>query len=310
MDLTAVTLTELRYVVAVADTGHFGQAASRCHVSQPTLSAQIKKLEDTLGVQLFERAPKRVQVTAIGAEIVERARGMLDELRRIGDLARGQHEPLSGPLRLGVIPTLGPYLLPWLVPPLQKAYPRLRLVLREGLTTTLVDDLLAHRLDVALLALPVGTPGITSVPVFDEPFWVAAPANHPLAKRARLREGDLEAHRVLLLTEGHCLREQALAICGNGRGEGRDADDYRATSLETLRHMVAAGLGCTLLPALALRDRGGPKGLVTKPFRSPAPYRRIGLAWRPSYPGVAAVHALAAFIRERLPAGVRAVKGD
>lgn len=307
MDLTAVTLTELRYVVAVADTGHFGQAASRCHVSQPTLSAQVRKLEDTLGVQLFERTPKRVQVTAIGAEVVERARVMLDELRRIGDLARGQHEPLAGPLRLGVIPTLGPYLLPWLVPPLQKAYPRLRLVLREGLTATLVDDLLAHRLDVAILALPVASPGIASEPVFDEPFWVAAPASHPLAKRARLREGDLEEHRVLLLTEGHCLREQALAICGDGRA-AHDADDYRATSLETLRHMVAAGLGCTLLPALALRERGGPKGLVTKPFRSPAPYRRIGLAWRRSFPGVAAVHALATFIRARLPDGVRAVE--
>ncbi|HEV7731258.1 MAG TPA: LysR substrate-binding domain-containing protein [Candidatus Binatia bacterium] len=308
MDLTAITLTELRYVVAAADTGHFGRAASRCHVSQPTLSAQIKKLEETLGVQLFERTPKRVQVTAVGEQVVERARVMLDELQGIGDLARGQHEPLAGPLRLGVIPTLGPYLLPWLVPPLQKAYPRLRLVLREGLTATLLDDLVAHRLDVAIVALPVGTPGIAVEPLFDEPFWVAVPAKHVLAKRTQLREGDLDGHRVLLLTEGHCLRDQALAICGDGRS-GRDDDDYRATSLETLRHMVAAGLGCTLLPALALR--GVPKGMVTRPFKAPSPHRRIGLAWRRSFPGVDAVHALAAFVRGTLPPGVHLVKeGD
>ena len=305
MDLTAITLTELRYIVAVADTGHFGRAAAECHVSQPTLSTQIKKLEEQLGVSIFERTSKRVRLTAAGERIVARARAILEEIRAIGDEARGQQEPLAGPFRLGVIPTLGPYLLPWLLRPLQSAFPRLQLVLQESITATLLDDLAAHRLDVAVLALPVTAPGLTAEPLFDEPFFVLAPASDPLAARQRVRESDLAGHRVLLLTEGHCLRDQALEICGSGRTSHDDA--FRATSLETLRHMVAAGFGCTLLPALAVPSLSQAQTTIARPFRTPAPHRRIGLAWRQSFPNAAAVQTLAAFVRAHLPPGVHPV---
>jgi LysR family transcriptional regulator, hydrogen peroxide-inducible genes activator len=302
MDLTAITLTELRYVVAVADTGHFGRAAAECHVSQPTLSTQIKKLEEQLGVPLFERASKRVRLTGAGERIVERARMILDEIRAIGDVARGQHEPLAGTFRLGVIPTLGPYCLPWLLQPLQDAFPRLRLILQESITATLLEDLALHRLDAALLALPVTAPGIVAAPLFDEPFWLLTPAAHGLTARKRVRQSDLSGERVLLLTEGHCLRDQALEICGSGRSSQDDA--FRATSLETLRHMVAAGLGCTLLPALAVPELSNAATIVARPFQRPAPYRRIGLVWRRSFPDTPSVHALAAFVRTHLPDGV------
>jgi len=304
MDLTAITLTELRYVVAVADTGHFGRAAEECHVTQPTLSTQIKKLEEQLGVPLFERTSKRVRLTAAGQRIVDRARAILEEVRAIGDVARGHREPLAGPLRLGVIPTLGPYLLPWLLPALQAAFPRLHLVLQESLTATLLEELAAHRLDAALLALPVHAPGMVSTALFDEPFFVLVPSEHPLAARTQVRDTDLEGQRVLLLTEGHCLRDQALAICGDQRSP--HDDDFRATSLETLRHMVAAGLGCTLLPALAVPGLTA-DAVAARPFRAPAPTRRIGLVWRRSFPDADALRVLADFIRARLPKSVRAV---
>jgi len=304
MDLTAITLTELRYVIAVADTGHFGRAAERCHVSQPTLSTQVKKLEETLGVRLFERAARRVQPTNTGERIVARARAILDEVRAIGDLARGQQGPLCGVLRLGIIPTLAPYALPWVVPPLQKSYPDLRLVLRESTTAALVDELTLHRLDAALVALPVAAPGLADEPLFDEPFVLLAPARHPLAMRTRVREEDLRDTRMLLLTEGHCLREQALALCGDGDAV---ADDFRATSLETLRQLVGAGLGCTLIPALALTTLATGTTVVARPFRAPAPHRRIGIVWRRSYPDEAGIRALAEFIRARAPRAVRRV---
>jgi LysR family hydrogen peroxide-inducible transcriptional activator len=307
MDLTAITLTELRYIVAVADRGHFGQAASSCHVSQPTLSTQVKKLEDTLGVRLFERTTRRVRPTAVGERVVARARAILDEIRTIGDLARGQRAPLAGVLRLGVIPTLAPYFLPWLVPPLQAAFPQLRLVLRESMTAALVEELALYRLDAAVVALPVTAPGLVAEPLFDEPFWLLAPSRHPLAARARVREADLRGQHILLLTEGHCLREQALAICGDA---GPADDGFRATSLETLRQLVAAGLGCTLLPALALPTAVGTKAVVARAFRAPAPHRRIGIVWRRSFPDEAGVRALAQFVRAHVPRGVRAVPAD
>jgi len=306
MDLTAITFTELRYIVAVADTGHFGRAAERCHVSQPTLSTQVKKLEETLGVRLFERAARRVRLTAAGERIVARARVVLDEIRVIGDLARDQHEPLTGVLRLGVIPTLGPYLLPWLVPPLRRAFPRLRLALREAMTATLLDELMLHQLDAALVALPAAAPGLVAEPLFDEPFRVLAPPGHRLAKRARVREEDLRGERLLLLTEGHCLREQALALCGDG---GAADSEFRATSLETLRHLVAAGMGCTLLPVLALTSLGEGR-VVARPFRAPSPSRRIGIVWRRSFPGETGIRALASFIRARAPRTVSVVTAE
>ena len=305
MDLTAITFTELRYIVAVADERHFGRAADACHVSQPTLSTQVKKLEENLGVQVFERTSRAVQVTPAGREILDRARTILGEVQTIGDLARGHAEPLAGPLRLGLIPTLGPYVLPWLVPQVQQSFPRLRLAVRESVTAQLLDELVRGQLDAALLALPVGTPGLVSEALFDEPFWVLAPATHPLATRARVAESDLEGQRVLLLTDGHCLREQALAICGQGAAAA--GDDFRATSLETLRQLVAAGIGVTLLPALAVAALATLPTVAVRPFRAPAPSRRIGLVWRRGASPAPALPHLAAFIRTHAPAAVRPV---
>jgi LysR family hydrogen peroxide-inducible transcriptional activator len=310
IDITNVSLTELRYAVATADARHFGRAAAICHVTQPTLSAQILKLEKTLGVKLFERSSKGVHLTPVGEEIIEQARSVLDATEKIAELVATRREPLSGPLSLGVIPTLAPYLLPWLVPPLRTAYPRLELVFRELKTSAVLDELSQRRLDAGILALPVHGTGLSTSALFEEPFWLLTPRDHPLARKQRLTESDLSGERVLLLDEGHCLREQALAIC-------RDADasvepvpaDFRATSVETLRHMVAAGMGSTLLPALAVGEPERPERngsrTVAVPFESPAPARRMALAWRRTHPRAVDLEALAQFIRDHLPAGVQ-----
>ncbi len=301
------TLSELRYVVALADEGHFGRAAARCHVSQPTLSAQLKKLEEGLGVRLFERTNRRVAATPVGEEIVAQARRVLEEADKIGELARRHEGPLCGPLRLGVIPTVGPYLLPPLVPALHEAFPRLRLVLREDLTANLTQRLRKHGLDAVLCALPVGEPGLVYEPLFDEPFWVIMPPRHPLADEAEIAESDLAGRDLLLLDEGHCFRDQALAVCGRDPGRP-DGDDFRAASLETVREMVGAGLGLSLLPALAVRDRApAAHRLAARPFRAPSPKRRIGLVWRRGYPRADGLIVLADFIRRHLPEGVKAV---
>lgn len=298
MDLTAVTITELRYLVAVAETGHFGRAAAACFVTQPTLSAQLKKLENNLGVRLVERGSRRAQLTAAGQRVVERARVMLEQLRGIGDAARGHTDPLDGELRLGVIPTLGPYLLPLLLRPLQHAFPQLHLVVIEQVTATLLEELAGHRLDAALVALPVDAPGIETLPLFDEPFWVLAPTQHRLARRPRIKEAELRQQSVLLLAEGHCLRDQALAICGE---QSSGLADFRATSLETLGHLVAAGLGCTLLPALAVSHLKS-SAVAARPFAQPAPHRRIGLAWRRTFPRPDALRMLGEFVQQQVRA--------
>jgi LysR family hydrogen peroxide-inducible transcriptional activator len=306
IDLTAVSLTELRYVVATADERHFGRAARACSVTQPTLSAQVQKLERTLGVQLFERSSKGVHLTPIGEEIVAQARLVLDATEKILDLVHSRREPLSGPLRLGVIPTLSPYLLPWLVPPLRKAYPHLELIFREVKTSELLDELAHHRLDAGILALPIPAPGIVNAPLFDEPFWLIVPRGHALAAKKRVSDDDLSGERVLLLDEGHCMRDQALAICNQSPSEiDERRADFRATSIETLRHMVAAGMGSTLLPALAVgeHDRNG-RDVVAIPFSAPVPVRHMALAWRRTHPRAADFEALADFVREHLPESV------
>lgn len=305
MDLTAITLTELRYLVALADTGHFGKAAAKCFVTQPTLSTQLKKLENNLGVQLVERDPRCVRLTAVGHQVVAHARVILEQIHAIGDVALGHSDPLRGEFRLGVIPTLGPYLLPQLLQPLEKRFPQLRLTVVEQLTATLIDDLLAHRLDAALLALPVDEDGISAMPLFDEPFWVLVPKNHPLARRERVREVDLEGQTVLLLAEGHCLREQALSLCTHSQAD--ISADFRASSLETLRHLVAAGYGCTLIPELAVPRLRDPHTVV-RPLVGEKAYRTIGLTWRRSYPRPEAVQALGEFIQKRaLQGGVGSI---
>lgn len=311
IDITAVTLAELRYVVALADSRHFGRAARACNVTQPTLSAQVKKIERTLKTQIFERSSKSVLVTPLGAEIVEEARRVLDAMDRISDLASRGREPLSGPLRLGVIPTLGPYLLPWLVPALRSGFQRLHLIVREVKTAELVDEIAKNHVDAAVLALPLPVSGLASAPLFEEPFRFVTSATHPLAKKARIQLRDLEDERVLLLDEGHCFREQALSICQRA---GADTDahsrdgDFRATSIETLRQMVASGMGSTLLPALAITDDEMQRTRVAvRSFAAPEPSRKLALVWRRSHPRGADHEALAKFIRAHLPSGVRAL---
>ena len=298
-----MTLQDLRYVVALADHGHFGRAAASCDIGQSTLSTQMKKLEAQLGVTLFERTTKSVSVTAIGADIVGRARQILADVEAIASVGRHISGPMAGGFSLGVIPTLGPYLLPWLVPALKADYPELRLTVREDLTMPLLDRLGSHRLDAALVALPVPHDRLETLPLFDEPFWFAEPKGRRRAAAKVMTEDELRGQRLLLLTEGHCLRDQALAICGT---PDRDAEgDFRATSLETILHMVATGLGSTLLPAMACGDARA-RAVATRPLE-PGIGRCIGLVWRRNYARVRDVHLLAKTLRDHLPKSVRGV---
>lgn len=275
-----MNLRDLEYLVALAETRHFGRAAERCHVSQPTLSAQLRKLEEFLGVALVERQPRRLALTAAGEAVVERARRMLRDADDIRSLARASQDPLAGSLKVGLIPTLGPYLLPRVAPRIAKALPKLQLLLHEYQTAPLVERTLAGELDLAILALPADTKGLVTRPLFDEAFLVAMPGKHRLAARRQVRAADLEDEKLLLLEEGHCLRDQALEVCAH---VGTEEQAFRATSLETLRQMVASGLGLTLLPELAA---DGPfasaRGLAVRPFAAPTPHREIGAAWRRS----------------------------
>jgi LysR family hydrogen peroxide-inducible transcriptional activator len=276
-----MNLRDLRYLVALADTRHFGRAAQRCHVSQPTLSAQIKKLENYLGVQLIERHPRRVGLTATGAKIVPLARRMIEESDEIISLARNEHDPLAGRLNVALIPTIGPYLLPLVTRRLRKQLPRLKLMLYEYQTAPLLEKLRAGDVDVGVLALPVPLDGLESRELYEEPFTLAVPNTSPIAKKANVKLEDIADETLLLLEDGHCLRDQALDVCS--RIDVRESDDSRATSLETLRQMVAAGLGVTLLPELATRGPfGSGQGLAVKNFSKPVPSRTVGAVWRRS----------------------------
>jgi len=293
-------LKDLRYLVALADQRHFGRAAAHCFVSQPTLSAQLKKLEQALGVQLIERAPNAVSLTAVGEEIVARARRMLEASDEVVQLARSHQDPLGGRLRLALLPTIGPYLLPRVAPAIRKRLPRLQLHLSEYQTAPMLQKLHAGELDVGILALPVALEGLESRELYREDFLLAVPERHALAARERVRVADLEEETLLLLEEGHCLRDQALEVCS--RVGVRDSQDFRATSLETLRQMVAAGAGVTLLPELASRGayRSG-HGVALRPFVRPAPARHIGGVWRKTTPRRAAIDALCELIAQHAP---------
>jgi LysR family hydrogen peroxide-inducible transcriptional activator len=286
-----IKLKDLRYLVAVADTRHFGRAAERSFVSQPTLSAQLKKLEAYLGVQLIERAPKRVQLTAAGEEIVERARRILEASDEIVELARGHRDPLAGRLRLALLPTIGPYLLPNVAARLRKQLPRLELMLYEYQTDPMLEKLHSGEIDVGILAFPVQMDGLDSRVLYQEPFMVALPAAHPLAQRKTIKVDDLAHETLLLLEDGHCLRDQALDICSSI--DLHEKQDFRATSLETLRQMVASGVGITLLPELAGRGAyGAARGVTIRPFAKPVPTRTIGAIWRKSTARRTAIQAL------------------
>jgi LysR family hydrogen peroxide-inducible transcriptional activator len=285
-----MNLRDLRYLIALADLRHFGRAAEACHVSQPTLSTQVRKLEEELGVALVERAPRQVMLTPAGRDIVERARRVLADVEQMRETARRTADPEAGTVRLGIFPTLGPYLLPHVVPGLRARFPRLELLLVEEKTEVLLGMLRDGRLDAAVLALPLHEDWLEAEFLFEEPFVLAVPGTHALGQRAGLRLGDLADQNLLLLEDGHCLRDQALEVCtlsGAGEKEG-----FRATSLETLRQMVAAGVGITLLPMLAVKPPVSPSpDLKLVPFRTPAPSRRIAMVWRKS-------SAMAGFLRQ------------
>lgn len=295
------TLTQLRALVAVADHHHFGRAAAGLHVSQPTLSSSIAALERTLGVQLVERTTRSVLLTTVGEEIVRRARGVLGAVDDIGDLAVRAREPLAGDIRLGVIPTVAPYLLPRLLPALRASLPDTRLRLREAQTATLLAELRGGALDLALLALPNDEPGIVEIPLYDEDFVLVMPDAHPLAGGSAVPTVALAGQDLLLLEDGHCFRAQALDVCQEAGARERSA--LRAASLSTTVQMVAGGLGLTLLPAGAVGvEVGEGRGLAVATFRTPAPHRRIGLAHRATSARSVDWTLLADRIRTALPA--------
>ena len=292
-----IKLKDLRYLVAVADARHFGRAAEKCFVSQPTLSAQLKKLEDYLGVQLIERQPKNVTLTEAGEQIVARARRMLEASEEVVTLARAHRDPLAGRLRLGLLPTIGPYLLPRVAQPIRKALPRLELRLYEYQTAQMLEKLEVGDLDLGILALPVDVEGLEARELFTEAFTVAVPDQHRLAKRDSVRVDDLDGETLLLLEDGHCLRDQALEVCS--RVGTHEKQDFRATSLETLRQMVATGAGITLLPELAGKGAyGNARGVVIRPFTRPAPVRHVGAVWRKTTARGPAIDAVCKIIAE------------
>lgn len=298
-----MTLQELKYLVALADHGHFGRAAEACFITQSTLSTQIKKLEDFLGVTLFDRSLKRVNPTPIGREILQAARNIVEEAERIRELAKHAQDPMARTIHLGVIPTLGPYYLPHALTLVHRKHPELRMLLREEMTPHILEHLVEGKLDAGLLALPVTDDSLRVEPLFYEPFYAALPAGHALAKRDALKVSDIMAEKLLLLDEGHCLRDQALDVCGAGSA-GRE--EVRATSLETLRQMVAMGLGLTLLPALAVDagPRASKKAVEIRPFKSPPPGRTIALVWRKRAPFPETFERLAQTLKDALPGGV------
>lgn len=296
-----MNLRDLDYLVAVADHRHFGRAAEACYVSQPTLSAQIKKLETELGVELIERNPRQILLTPAGEQIVERARWVLREADTIREIARRTQDPESGSLRLGIFPTLGPYLLPHVVTRTKERFPRLELLLVEEKTEEVLARLRDGRLDVGVLALPVHEPQMASEVLFEEDFLLAVPTGHRLAASgAPIHSDALAGESVLLLEDGHCLRDQALSVCRVvGATERRG---FRATSLETLRQMVAAGVGITLLPRLAVQPPVAASPDITLvPFADPVPRRTIAMFWRPTSPFAGLLPALAEVFRAMPP---------
>jgi LysR family hydrogen peroxide-inducible transcriptional activator len=289
-----MTLTELRYIVALARERHFGRAAEKCFVSQPTLSVAVKKLEDELGVALFERGGAEVSVTPVGSRIVEQAQRVLEEASAIRNLAAQGKDELAGALRFGTIYTIGPYLMPQLIPIIRRRAPRMPLLIQENYTARLSELLKNGEVDLVVLSLPFAEPGIVTQAVYDEPFRVLMPASHPWAKKARIPAGDLCRENLLLLSSGNCFRDQVLHTCAGAERATNDVQQaLEGSSLETIRHMVASGVGITVLPAAAAETRTGENRLTAvRPFASPVPSRRVALAWRRSFPRPKAVEAV------------------
>ena len=297
-----MNLRDLRYLVALAEHKHFGRAAEACFVSQPTLSTQIKKIEDELGVTLVERTPRRVLLTEVGVEIAQRAREVLNEVEQIRSIARRTRDPESGTVRLGIFPTLAPYLLPHVVPRLRERFPKLELLLTEEKTEVLLRLLREGKLDAAIMALPLHEDSLHAEFLFEEPFVLAVPGQHALAARTQLKLDELGTLKLLLLEEGHCLRDQALEVCHSTGAAERSG--FRATSLETLRQMVAANVGITLLPILAVRPPVAcAPDVHLLGFSDHAPSRRIAMVWRKSTAMGAFLKRLGEVIKD-LPPGL------
>jgi len=298
-----MNLRDLKYIIAVAETHHFGQAADRCYVSQPTLSGQIKKLEEELGVTIFERTNRSVVITPVGESILEHARQIMEQSDVIQQIARAYQDPLAGPLRVGAIPTLSPYLMPLILLPLTKLYPQMKLVLSEEMTDVLLERLHKHEIDAALLATTVDEQEYDVLPLFDEPFWLAFPRDHPFYHKDRITRSDLENTELLLLSEGHCLADQAMEVCHIQQRKAQTAmADLRASSLETLLQLVSVGMGSTLVPALAMRGSWtSGSGIVASQLDLKDACRRVSLVYRKSYPRKKALAAFCEVILNNLP---------
>jgi LysR family hydrogen peroxide-inducible transcriptional activator len=292
-----MTLTELKYIVAVAREKHFGRAAEACFVAQPTLSVAVKKLEDELGVPIFERGGTEVSLTPLGARIVAQAEKVLEQAAAIKEIAKQNKDPLAGPLRLGIIYTIAPYLLPQLVKTMIEEVPQMPLVLQENFTAKLVELLRQGELDAAIMALPFPSQGLVVRPLYDEPFVVALPRQHPWANRPAISPHELKSENMLLLGTGHCFRDQVLEVCPemsrfstNNEGIART---FEGSSLETIRHMVSSGIGITVLPRASVPDMETREGMLRYvPFEAPEPSRRVVIAWRKSFTRGEAIDAL------------------
>lgn len=298
-----MTLTELRYIVALKQTGHFGKAAERCFVSQPTLSVAIKKLEEELDVSLFERSRTRVRATPLGEQIIQQAQNVLEQTNVIQELANLGRDPLGSTLSIGAIFTIGPYLFPRFVTQLQHTAPGMPLYIEENYTAVLREKLRLGQLDVIVIALPFNEPDVVTQSIYEEPFVVLLAKGHPLAERKTITPKLLEKEKVLLLGEGHCFRDQVLAACpGLKSSSTKNSDPLQSvvegSSLETLKYMVASGLGITVLPESAARFDDDGSQLVTRPLANTQSKRTVALAWRASFPRHQAIDALSKAIRQ------------
>ena len=298
-----MTLTELRYIVAVARERHFGRAAAACHVSQPTLSVAIKKLEDELGVAIFERGSSDITLSHIGERIVQQAQNTLESAETIRQLALHGKNQLAGPLRIGAIHTIGPYLFPELIPTLRNIAPDMPLIVEESYTAVLTEKLKRGELDVIIIALPYEEQGIVTLPIYDEPFVVLLPSSHPLTSRKTINSKNLQNENVLLLGKGHCFRDHVIESCPECIPRpGLDSDmahTVEASSLETIRHMVVSGLGITVLPCTAAGAHSYSQRLVSiRRFVNPVPMRTVALAWRVSFPRPKVIDAIKQAMRD------------
>jgi LysR family hydrogen peroxide-inducible transcriptional activator len=298
-----MTLTELRYIVAVAQWRHFGRAANACFVSQPTLSVAVRKLEDQLNIVIFERGPGDVTITPVGQQVVAQAQRVLEEVEVISQIAVQGQDQLSGVLKLGVIYTIGPYLLPQLIPLLHQRAPQMPLQIEENYTAVLDDRLKQGQLDVVIISFPFDEPGVTTEPLYEEPFVVVMPKGHRLEQTHVIQPHQLAQEKLLLLGSGHCFRDQVLQACPECGQTGIAADNiqqgFSGSSLETIRLMVATGIGVTVLPQTSVNSYPYPADLLsTRPFAEPLPKRIVGLAWRKRFARPAAVQAVAEAIRD------------